>query len=271
MELVKTKDVDGNDLELGVFKPNYKISQEANLVYNLYFSKLLKEYAKRGEKPMLRAEVDQYLKDAGIWTNKEDEKIQSLVSQIRSKELKLKKGGIKKSEGRQLALEINDLRTEMIKLYAKKQQLDSSTIESMCENHKFNFLVSQCVVFPETKENYFKDFDDYLDRADEVASIDCAKKLAELIYNISSNLNLSFYESEWLKKAGFINEDGKFVDENGSFIDKTGRKINIDGRFIDEDGNLVDRDGNKVDSLGNLIIDDSKPFIDDKTGKEVII
>ena len=213
------------------------------------------------------SEVEGYLTKMGIWTKEDQVAYNRIQADIRSNEIALRSGGMKLSEARRMALSMSDLRGKLLGLYAKRSQLDGTTVEATAENHKFNFLVTRCVV----KENghpYFADVDEYMARASEEITVLAATALARIVYGYNENFAEKLFESQWLRKYHFMDEQGRLTDREGHLVDRAGRRINEQGRYINEAGELVDREGNRVDANGDLLIE-AKPFIDDATGEEV--
>lgn len=267
-ECLTIKKEDGADVEICVVSPAHKMIQDANLVYNMKVASCIRDGQGSNERLLLRAEVEDYLTKTNVWSIADKLKMEELGMSVRACELMLRKGGLKVSEGRQIAIEMNELRSQMLQLYAKRQQLDSATIESAAENHRFNFLASKCILSKLTEKPYYKDFNDYLNRSHEIVAMEGAKKLAKMLYGLEESIKSSLFEIKWLKRAGFINEEGKYTDRDGKLTDKDGRHINENGRYINETGDLIDKSGNLVDTKGDFVIE-SKPFIDDETGNPV--
>jgi len=259
---------DGVDVEICVVSPTHKMIQDANLVYNMKVASCIREGQVSGERLLLRAEVEDYLTKTNVWSNADKLKLEQMGMEVRAIELMIRKGGLKMSEGRILAIQMNELRARMLQLYTKRQQLDSATIESVAENHRFNFLASKCILLKSTERPCYKDINDYLNRSHETVAIEGAKKLAKRIYGLEDDFRNGLFEIKWLKKAGFINEAGKYTNRDGQLTDKDGRRINEDGRYVNEEGSLVDLRGNLVDTKGDFVIE-AKPFIDDETGNLV--
>ena len=244
------KDVNGNELNLVVIYPNNKIIQESNLQYNYKISFLIRQASKSEERLLMRSEMDEHLSKIGIWTKEDVLKMEQLGTRVRACELMIRKGGLKKSEGRQIAIEMGELRNQMLRLYNKRQQFDSCTIESTAENHRFNFLASKCICMELSNEPYFNNLDDYMSRSTESVAIRGATILAKFLYGLNENIRSSLFEIQWLKKAGFIDDMG---------------------RYINKSGKLIDKNGNPVDEKGDFFINESKPFIDDETGELIEI
>lgn len=261
--LIKTKDKNGNNIELEVLRPGHKIMQEANMAYNLKVSSLLRQANNGGERLLLRSEVEDHLIKSGVWSNKDAKDMESLGMRLRALELVIKQGGIKLSEARKLAVEMSQIRSKMMILYNKKQQLDSVTVESVAEQYKFGILMVKCVLSAKDGRPYFMGYDDYLEKSGDLAAIETAQCLSKMLYGLDDGINLNFFENQWLKEHNFIDDKGRLISKDGYFVDKDGKRIDKNGRFIDEHGNFVDRNGIQVDKNGNFIVEDQKPFLDD--------
>lgn len=269
---VDTFDVDSKPLKLAIIRPSNRISQEANMAYSLRVASLIKQGAQNPTNRLLvRAELEEFLSTMGIWTIQDALAVEKLAIEIRARELLLKKGGIKISEGREIAIAMAEKRQIIMEKHAKRQQFDSATVESQAENFRFEFLLVKCLVIAETSAAFLKNHDAYVDRQDEVAVVAGAQVLANMIYGIETNMHKSMFEMKWLKDAGMIDDDGRYTGHDGELTDRDGRLVNKDGRYIDKDGQMVDTFRRPVDEHGNLLVDISKPFIDDETGKEIVI
>ncbi len=264
--LVETKDDEGNDIKLIVKRPGHRIMQEALVAYNGHMAKLIREGNVVQEPLMLRAELDEHMRSRGIWSSEEDKRFADITIEIRALELLLQRGGIKLSQGREIALRMRGLREEILVLFNKRNQLDSITIEAVAEICKFAFLMTKCVL-TENKTVYFANVEDCLDRGESQAAIESSIVLSSMVYNTDTP-SAALYENEWLKDYDYLNKDGKLTDRKGRLVDSEGKLIDKDGRFIDENGKFVDIKGNPVNQEGDFIVD-SNPFIDDDTGKPI--
>lgn len=268
--LVETKDTDGNPLKLIVLRPGNKIIQEANLAYNLKVAQLIRQGNTDGDRLLLKSELENYLRNSGIWTTKDIMRVEQLAIEVRAAELMIKKGGLKLSEARELAIGMAEKRAEILAIYEKRQSLDSATIESHAENFRFEFLAVKCILFADTGRQYLKDHDDYINRSTEEAVIDAVKVLANIVYKLEDNIRMTMFEMQWLKEAGFVDDNGRYI-KDGKLVDRNGRLVDDKGRYINEQGQLINKDGSLIDEKGNLLSQVSKPFIDDNTGEEVIV
>lgn len=261
------KDRAGNAVTVWVKPPGHKDHEISRLAYHAKVAELIREGADKSDRLLLRSEVEGYLRKMGLWTQEDEVQFAKTQNEIREKEVRLRKGGMKLSEARIVALKMGDLRAKLLNLYAKRAQLDSATIESVAENHRFNVLASRCIV-GDDGQPYFRDVQEYLDRADEEITVKAATALARIVHGFDEKFAENLFETQWLKKYGFMNDDGRLTDRNGNLVDREGRRVNAMGRFVDEKGELIDLYGNRVDENGELIIE-AQPFIDDETGEPV--
>lgn len=270
--IVDTVDTDNKPLKLAVIRPANKVSTDANMAYNLKLASLMRSGSKNtSQRLLLRTELERYLSETGIWTTNDVVEIEALALEIRAHELMLKKGGLKISEGRTIALQMAEKRQLIMEKHAKREQFDSATMESQAENFRFEFLVVRCLVFADTGVSFLKNHDEYVERQDEKAVMEGAGVLASMVYGLETNVYENMFEMKWLKDAGMIDKDGRYVRPDGATTDRYGRLVNKEGRYVNDEGQMVDTFGRSVDEHGNLLVDVSKPFIDDKSGEEVII
>jgi len=270
--VVETVDVDGKPLKLAIIRPGNRIGQEANMAYNLRMASLIRKGSQNsGNRLLLRAELEEYLEKTGVWTLKDALDVEKLALEIRAHELMLKKGGMTNLEGRDLAIQMASKRQLIMEKHAKRQQFDSTTVESQAENFRFEFLLVNCLVFEESGAKFLKNHDEYVERQDEAAVVDGAKTLANMIYGLDANIHDHMFEMKWLKEAKFVDDDGRYITKDGDMTDQGGRRVNRDGRYINEAGEMVDTFGRLVDEHGNLLVEVSKPFTDSETGEDMFI
>lgn len=269
--VVKTSDHDGNDLDLAILKPTTRVVQEGQRHYNLKLAELVRRAGEGYESLISRHQLDDYLKKIGVWTPADQVTFQRMNIQVRECERKLKQGGIKLSEARQLALRMRDLRVSLVELYSKRQAFDNTTMEQEAENHRFKFLMTQCVVHAETGEPFFTGLDDYEAQDGEDHVADAAQALAAELYGYDPKAADETFENRWLRDHGFMNADGVLLNRDGAMVDRAGRLINEHGQYVDEQGNPVDVEGNRVDDAGRVLVDAPQPYLDDETGEPICV
>jgi len=258
-----TVNIDGIDTVFEIKATNVNEQREAQKIYNQAFSDAVKSGS------IVRARLDDLLKEQGLWDDKKELQFVTVQKQIANNDKLLSKGGISLKKAKSLALEIKKLREELRELISVKTSLDTHTAEGQADNARFNYLVSACVVYKDTKKPYFKGYDDYINRSTDPVALLGAQKLASLMYGLDSDFEKKLPENKFLIKYKFVNENLELVDEKGRLVDEEGRLLDKNGRFINEDGKFVDKDGNLVDDSGEYIVD-FQPFLDDEV-KPVLV
>ena len=237
--------------EYQVVSPTQEQRTQSQIVYSVAINKAIQAAQKTKDKPLMRAQLNTVLE--GIWTSEDEETVKKLNEKINSLVLKLKKGGIKLEEGRQIALDIIDTRNELMVAQIKRNTLDDATVESIAEQTKFDYLVSECTVYKDGGKVY-KNVDEYKNDNSEVAS-KAAGQLAHLLYKLDPSYQENLPEFKFLKQYKFVDDQLRFIDKQGRLVDRDGKLINEDGHYINEDGELVNRSGQRVDDKGDLLVE----------------
>ncbi len=261
--VIETIGEDGEKLKLDIKPIGHKVLQEAQMVYNIELTSLIRRSIADDSQLFSREQLEKHLGDLGIWTEEDARLFLQLQIELRASELKLKQGGIKVSEAKNIAIQMRTKRAALLSLYNRRSQFDSITMESMADNKKFKFLITKCVVVNESNIPFFTNIDDYEKRQNEKASVDVATSLASRIYGYNSNFESDLTENKWLKEFNFADDEGRLINSDGKLIDIDDRLVNEDGRFVNEQGKFVDNEGRLIDVDGNFVIEKIKPFIDD--------
>jgi hypothetical protein len=254
-----TRTVTEGDITVLVKKPNRKDLNESQIAYNKAWRKSL------DDKAILRQKLNDYLTEQGVWSEDKQKQYEDFVKKINDRELVLKKGGIPLKKAKTIALELKRLRVGFRELISERSSYDNNTAEGAADNARFDYLVSVCVLDPNTNKPVFKDIDDYNERGSEGWAVKAAGELANFLYNLDPNYEQSLPENEFLSKF-------KFTDSKGRLVNKEGHLIAIDEegveRLIDEESYYVAYDENgvqyKVNRSGEKIVEVVvSPFLDD--------
>jgi hypothetical protein len=236
-----------------VIKPTHKEYAGAKLAS----SKAFREAVESGA--FFRAKIHQVMIDQGLWDDKKEQELQEIAKKIKENVNKLKLGGIKKSEGKKLALEVQKLRMEQALLLTETRQQDAFTIEGQAENASFDYLVSVCTV-DEEENKIFKNLEDYKNRAEEDIAFLAAKELYNILYGDNS-WEKELPENKFLLEHKFVDADLKLVNSEGQHVTYDNQLLDEKGRLVNSSGKLIDREGNEIDENGNLL--NAQPFLDD--------
>ena len=270
-----TVKVNGEERVVEIHKPTPKIEAEGNMASSKVFAKLVKEKAEDGKSAyILRSQLNSYLADIGIYSDEDINDINTFGDRIKELEELLAKGGRKKSEGREAAIELRKLRYAMYTLLMRQTQFDKNTVEHFADNARMNYLVTKCICF-EGGAPIWTSVDDYeSDSALQDMLAEPVGILAGMISQYDPEFENNLPENKFLKKYGFC--DDKY------------RLINKDGQLVDTAGNLIDEDGNQVvkveepESVGEFLEDEgdvvssvpygepTKTVVEENPPKEVI-
>jgi len=267
-----TKDKDGKEIELVVSTPTTKQSLEAEKVYKKAFRQALEEGA------MLRKKLNMYMIDQGIWTDKQEKEYVDVIKEINLLDYQLNKGKntegekLKISEAKEMALSLRDKREEFKDLISERQNLDHLTAEGQADAEKFSYLVFVCTKDFLSQKPFYTDFDDYQEKSNDQASVDAAKHVGELVYEIDPEYENSLTENRFLKRFNFVDDKNQLIDKDGRPIDRDGNRLDEFGYILNEDGKrininelpILEKDDNVEkaefeDDLGVLTIKEEEP------------
>lgn len=248
--------IDNKNQNFTIKSPSLVDQREAQKVYNQAFSDAVKSGC------IVRARLDDLLKDQGLWDDSKQAKLSVLQQELMDHEKTLAKGGISLKQAKKVAIDMKNVREDIRDLISVRTNLDNHTAEGQADNARFNYLISSSLVYSDTKEKYFKSYEDYLSRAAEPVAVKAAQVLANMLYGLDNDYEKKLPENKFLIKYKFVDEKLRLVNEKGQLTDADGRLIDEFGRFIDEQGKYVDKNGNPVDANGDYITE-FKPFIDD--------
>lgn len=270
-----TRTVTEGDITVLVKKPNRKDLNESQIAYNKAWRKSL------DDKAILRQKLNDYLTEQGVWSEDKQKQYEEFVKKINDRELVLKKGGIPLKKAKAIALELKRLRVNFRELISERTSYDNNTAEGAADNARFDYLVSVCILDPNTNKPVFKDIDDYNERGSEDWAVKAAGELANFLYNLDPNYEKSLPENEFLSKFKFTDDKGRLVNKEGHLI-----AVDEDGveRLIDEESYYVAYDENgvqyKVNRSGEKIVevvvspfldDDGNPIVDEESSEVEVV
>lgn len=251
-----TVTLNDKETEFLVRTPSLQDQREASKVYNQAFSDAIKA------KAIVRAKIDEILKEQGLWDDGKQNEFDRLQQQILERERILAKGGISLNKAKSAALEIKKLRSEIRELISVKTSLDNNTAEGQADNARFNYLVSACTVYKDNNQPYFKSMEDYLDQSASIVALKGAQTLANMLYGLDNDYEYNLPENKFLKDYKFIDDKLRLINKDGHLVDEENRLIDENGRYVDKEGNFVDKFGYRIDKDGDYVVE-AQPFLDD--------
>jgi len=228
---------------------------------------------------MTKKELTKFMKEHDIWNDEKEKEEKEKVKEINEyeKQLYLQNGKAKKlklSEAKEIAIKMRIARAELRDLISERISLEQNTAESLSDNARFDYLVSQCTFDENGNRKVYNSLDDYLSKSDDEVAFAAATALAQLMYSIDKDVEANLPENRFLQKFKFVNDDLSLVDGDGNRVDAKGRRIDDQGYYINDDGQRVDLDGNLIDKDGNYVqsvvyTDDSGKVIkEEKSGQD---
>lgn len=212
--------------------PDPRVEAEANMHASRVFAKLTKN-PKEGL--LIRAKLDEFLRDQGLYTDDDIQNITRLSEKIEDLEGKLVAGGIKKSEGKEMAIDLRRCRILLLTLLAKRMEYDANTVEHHTERARTNYIISKCLCYEEDVP-VFKSPDDYQydDTGIKDLLVEPIRRISALCSSYDPDFEAKLIENKFLKKYGFCNDKFDLVNENGELVDEKGRRIDQDGNLLEE-------------------------------------
>lgn len=244
------------EVEFMIKSPSLNDQREGQKIYNQAFSDAVKSGC------IVRGRLDDLLKEQGLWDDAKQLKLNTIQQNLLDSEKALAKGGISLNAAKKIAIKMKELRDSLRDLISVRTNLDNHTAEGQADNARFNYLVSACLVYKDSKKPYFDSYEDYLNRASELVAIRGAQVLANMLYGLDNDYEKKLPENKFLLKYKLVNDELRFVNKDGKLVDADGRLVDENGRYINEKGEYVDKNGTPVDKDGDYLVD-FKPFIDD--------
>ncbi len=248
----------GEEVKLAIRQPQYEDFEEADKVYAVKISTLIRENA--GRKLLSRQDLNKYLRESGAWTDKDESDVKKLQTELDEILQKIKRGGKKASEGRELAISAMDKRKEMVKIMSKRQAFDDVTLESFADNEKLDYLIYVSTVYADSGNNYWDSFEDMKNDKLSEAYKKASTIVVQVAYGYDPEFEKNLPENRWLKKYGFIDEDLNYIDR------KTGEKVDRSGKLVKD----IEQDVKKqLENLQGEIVEE-EPFVDDETNEPIL-
>ena len=271
-EAEKTVDVEldnGQKVQVIVKRPSNKVTTEAQRRGAVTWNKCIQEGI------MTKKELEKFMKERGIWDDDKETEQKALIQDINNleKQIYLGKSRMKLQKAKELAIQMRRKRIELRELLAEKISFETNTAESLSENTKFDFIVSQCTYHTNGSKVY-DSLEDYETKSDDPVAFQAAQALAEMMFSMDKDFESNLPENKFLKKFNLVNEDLSLVNNEGHTVDLDGRLINKEGHYLDADGNRIDKEGNPLNEDGTYVIqgtyldDNGKPIALNKQKKE---
>ena len=254
MEIKKIQALKGDEVQNILIKlPTNEEIEQSDLIFASKIASLIKK-----NQLIPQSKLADYLKSNELWTNEDEEKVKELRKETDVLMSKLRKGGLKLSEGRSLAIQVTEKRRDLLSLLSRLQQYQDATIESVAMKEQMDFMV-YCVAYKDDKNKHWSSFEDMkMDRKSDSYN-KVYDVVYEMVHGVGADIDKTLPEVIWLKKYGFVDDELRYIDR------KTKARVDKDGNLVDED------EARRVLENTFSEIKEEQPFLDDDTSEPVVI
>jgi hypothetical protein len=165
--------VDGKTAKFKLLVENVEIERKCDTEYHIAYIQLMK----RGILP--KATLEREMSELGIWTKEDEETLGVVQRQIVDLQIKLEKSNTHE-EGLAIAQEMGVLRSDCLKLIEAKAAVLSNSCEMLADSIRRDAYIAYATVYADTNKKVFKDYHDFIDRAEEPVVLAAREKLFEL-------------------------------------------------------------------------------------------
>ena len=141
---------DGTKVTIYVVKPSNQVISQADIHRAKRWNECIRDNV------ITKKELKTLMEDRGIWDKSKSDKEDEIGSKISDLEKKLYRGeGGKKpkvSEGKNLALEMRRLRSELRELISERLGLEENTAEALADNARFDYFVANCTFYKDSEK-----------------------------------------------------------------------------------------------------------------------
>lgn len=221
-------EINGKKRKVIVEQPSKEAIAGQDAIENKVFQQAIKDGC------MSNYRMQQWLKEEGIWTEKDEDELMDFQLKIAEGEEQLKRGGITadgkkftKADARELAINMRKWRFQSLILITRKNAHMDKTVDGKAKQARFDYLVSQCCKFKSNKKPVFEDYEDYIAKKEEQYAIELTNEFAEIYYELPDERDKA--ENKFLLEHKFVSDD-----ENLRLVNEEGKPIDLDGNVVEE-------------------------------------
>ena len=245
---------DGQEIEVYLKQPSLDEREKGEAMRLKAWNQAIKEGA------FFYESLNKILREQGLWDEEKEDKIIELQRELLDNIAILKRGGIKLSQARQIAIRIRQIRIELALTASIRQKYVNETVEGIAQNKEFNYFVSCVAVYSNDRnKKYFASYEDFLNRITDDDAYTISRRYAEITYSFGDEKQ--YPENDFLLKYKFCDDRLRLTDKDGNLVDVDGRRISESGNYI----KTVDGKEIEVDENGNPVggVNEPQTFIDD--------
>lgn len=194
--------IDGKEVKLKLLEENVEIERKCDTEYHIAYTQLMK----RGILP--KATLERQMDELGIWTKADEEALTSVQQQLVELQVKLEKSNTHE-EGLAIARDMGVLRADCLKLVEAKAAVLSNSCEALADSIRRDAYIAYATVYADTNKKVFKDYHDFMLRANEPVVLSAREKLLELASSTFQESLVSLPEVGYVRGVEKQMEDDK--------------------------------------------------------------
>lgn len=199
--------VGGKEVGLKLLVENVDIERRCDTEYHIAYTQLMQ----KGILP--KATLEKQMGELGIWGESEEDALSVIQRQLVDLQIQLEKANTHE-EGLAIAKEMGELRADCLKLVEAKAAVLSNSCEALADSIRRDAYIAYGTVYAETSKRVFKDYHDFLLRAQEQVVFDAREQLLAIA---SSTFQESLVS---LPEVGYVRGVEKHIQEEAERSEK---------------------------------------------------
>jgi hypothetical protein len=172
------------------------IERHCDTEYHIAYTQLMQ----KGIMP--KATLEKRMKAQEIWTDQDDEKLQSLQGELVKYQIQLEKSTTF-DEGIEIAKMMGDLRAQCLRLVEVKAAVLSNSCESLADQIRRDAYLAYATTYADTGKPVFKSYNDFMQRASdqEEVVLDARRAMLNIATESFNHSLTSLPEVEYIKNV----------------------------------------------------------------------
>lgn len=186
--------VGGTKVKLRLKPENMDIERKCDTEYHIAFTELMQ----RGVLP--KATLERIMNEKGIWTADQEKLLNDLQQKLAQLQISLDKAETH-DKGLGLAKEMGELRNQCLRLIEVKSTVFVNSCESLADGVRRDAYIAYALVYVDSGKPVFKNYYDFLSRADEQVVLDARRIVLEESIKAFQSSVTSLPELAYIKKV----------------------------------------------------------------------
>lgn len=220
----KVEQPDGTKVSVCIRPTSYEVEQKLKILYARTYKNLV------GDGVATKSAMLDLVKKEGLWTEKDEERLNELVIQLSVLETLLE-NTTDVAEQRSVVVKLVKLRNELLELVQVKSEPMEFTAETIAEDFKMENYLVESTFFEETGARYFKDYNDFKMRRYDKDIEKIYTTFIQAVNVVSTKTLMNLPENKWLQTQGKMDKKGIITD------DDIWKELESDGAKLKEDTN----------------------------------